>query len=333
MKKSSTKKVKQEPKIDVSFVMSVYNKEYYLPSVLKALLNQSGVKNPEYIFVDDMSKDSSVEIIKKMTKGIKNVTIIAKDKNEGISTTCNQGIALAKGEWVRMLDSDDIFPLDSTEIMLDIAKKNKADMVYGCFTKTGKEPEELTNEKTNLPIDYKVHDNALQAVLNGGFTRMGQLIKRKVLHLAKGADPYVFIQDESIPLRCAKVAKGKAVKMQNFVVLVPKETNNLSKNTVQLDHDRFFANYNMLVENYKTMDKKISALINLKAVSANWKYVKKNIKLPYLTFDFATYIYTKIFLPKPDFKKLKLYAKRFSTLSGVLRSKEMKEACQKGIYD
>ena len=50
-------------KIDVSFVMSVYNKEYYLPAVLKALLNQTGVKNPEYIFVDDMSKDSSVEII------------------------------------------------------------------------------------------------------------------------------------------------------------------------------------------------------------------------------------------------------------------------------
>ena len=333
MKKSSTKKVKTDAKIDVSFVMSVYNKEYYLPSVLKALLNQSGVKNPEYIFVDDMSKDSSVEIIRKMTKGIKNVTIVAKDKNEGISTTCNQGIALAKGEWVRMLDSDDIFPLDSTEIMLDIAKKNKADMVYGRFTKTGKEPEDLTQEKTNLPLDYKTYDNALHAVLTGRFTRMGQLIKRKVLQGAKGADPFVFIQDESIPLRCAAIAKGKIVKMQNYVVLVPKETNNLSKNTVQLDHDRFFANYNMLVENYKNLDKKMSALMNLKAISANWKYVKKNIKSPYLTSDFTTYLYTKVMLPKPDFNKLKSYAKRFSTLSGVLRSKEMKEACQKGIYD
>ena len=322
-----------EAKIDVSFVMSVYNKAYYLPSVLKALLNQSGLKNPEYIFVDDMSKDTSVEIIKKMTKGIKNVTIIAKDKNEGISATCNQGIALAKGEWVRMLDSDDIFPLDSTAIMLDIAKKNKADMVYGCFTKTGKTPEYLTEEKTNTPLSYKVYDNALRAVLTGRFTRMGQLIRRKVLQSAKGADPYVFIQDESIPLRCAKIAKGKIVKMQNNVVLVPKETNNLSKNKVQLDHDRFFANYNMLVENYKNLDAEISSLINLKAVSSNWKYVKKNFKIPYLTFDFAQYIYTKVFKPKPNFHRLKAYAKRFSTIPGVLRSKEMREACQRGIYD
>ena len=43
-----------ENEIDVSFVMTVYNKEYYLPSVIRALLNQTGLKNPEYIFVDDV---------------------------------------------------------------------------------------------------------------------------------------------------------------------------------------------------------------------------------------------------------------------------------------
>ena len=69
--------------IDVSFVMTVYNKEYYLPAVLEALLNQTGLKNPEFIFIDDVSKDKSVEIIRERTKGIKNVTIVAKEKNEG----------------------------------------------------------------------------------------------------------------------------------------------------------------------------------------------------------------------------------------------------------
>lgn len=123
---------KQKP--DVSFVMTVYNKEYYLPAVLKALLNQTGLKNPEYIFVDDLSKDRSVEIIEEMTRGIENVTIVRKDKNEGISISINRGIALARGEWVRMLDSDDIFPLNSTEKMLELANKHHADMVYGQFT-------------------------------------------------------------------------------------------------------------------------------------------------------------------------------------------------------
>ena len=124
-------------KIDVSFVMTVYNKEYYLPSVLKALLKQSGLKNPEFVFVDDLSKDKSVDIIREYTKDIPNVKIIANQDNRGISVRINQGIEAAEGEYIRMLDSDDIFPLDSTEKMLELARKHNADMVYGCFTKTG----------------------------------------------------------------------------------------------------------------------------------------------------------------------------------------------------
>ncbi|MBP3528882.1 MAG: glycosyltransferase family 2 protein, partial [Alistipes sp.] len=77
------------------------------------LLNQSGLKNPEFIFVDDVSKDRSVEIIEEMTKGLPNVQIVRNPKNQGISIRINQGIALAHGKYVRMLDSDDIFPIDS----------------------------------------------------------------------------------------------------------------------------------------------------------------------------------------------------------------------------
>ena len=128
--------------IDVSFVMTVYNKAYYLPSVLKALLNPTGLNNPEFIFIDDKSSDESVEIIKKYTAGYPNVIIVENDDNRGISPRINQGIALAHGEFIRMLDSDDIFPLDSTEIMLNLARENDADMVYGGFIKTGKEPKE-----------------------------------------------------------------------------------------------------------------------------------------------------------------------------------------------
>ena len=316
-----------ENDIDVSFVMTVYNKEYYLPAVLKALFGQQGLKNPEFIFVDDVSKDKSVQIIKEASQGIPNVTIVEKDQNEGISKSINRGIALAKGKWIRMLDSDDILPLDSTKIMLSLADKHGADMVYGKFTKTGKEPMDISAELVSGNIDYKYHPDALRRVLKGGFTRMGQLIKADALKKGKGADPLVFIQDESIPLRAANHAKG-AIKMQNNVVLVPKETNNLSKNTVQLDNDRFFANYNFLVEEGDRLDKDIRKQLNIKAVSANWKYVKKNLPLAYLRPDFWVYILSKMFSPAPNFKRLKRYAKRFAFLSGVLRTADMKELSQ-----
>ena len=170
-----------ENEIDVSFVMTVYNKEYYLPSVIRALLNQTGLKNPEYIFVDDVSTDKSVEIIREMTKGIKNVKIFANTENRGISVRINQGIAAAEGKYTRMLDSDDIFPLDSTQKMVQLAEELSADMVYGTFTKTGKEPTELEHEFMNDNFTYDFDKDALRTVLTGRFTRMGQLIRAEVL--------------------------------------------------------------------------------------------------------------------------------------------------------
>lgn len=308
---------------DVSFVMTVYNKEYYLPAVLKALLNQTGLKNPEYIFVDDLSEDHSVEIIEEMTQNIPNVTIVKKNVNEGISVSINKGIALARGTWVRMMDSDDIFPLNSTEKMIALANKHHADMIYGNFTKTGKEPMAIASETMSDNFKYTYRKDALRTVLKGRFTRMGQLIRREILQQAGGADTRVFIQDESIPLRVARLADG-IIKMQADVVLVPKETNNLSKNTHQLDNDRFFAHYYLLKDHCDTLAKDIQAVLYLKALSANWKYVRKNMSCPYLTADFCRYISAKICHPKPDFAVLERAAERFLTLKDVLRSPKNK---------
>lgn len=162
-----------------------------------------------------------------MTKGIKNVKIFANTENRGISVRINQGIAAAEGKYTRMLDSDDIFPLDSTQKMVQLAEELSADMVYGTFTKTGKEPTELEHEFMNDNFTYDFDKDALRTVLTGRFTRMGQLIRTEVLQKAGGADERVFIQDESIPLRAALHARG-IVKIHDNVVLVPKELGNFS---------------------------------------------------------------------------------------------------------
>ena len=308
-----------EEKIDVSFVMTVYNKEKFLPSVLKALLNQTGVKNPEYIFVDDASKDKSVAIIKKMTKGVKNVTLIAKKENQGISITTNQALSLAKGTYTRPLDSDDILPLDSTEKMLSMAKKYKADMVYGSFVKTGKPAEELT--KVHLPKTFLFYhkDNALWGVLTGRFVRMGQLVKTSVIRKAGGVDERVFIQDESMALRCAFYANG-VVRMFAPVVLVPKEDGNFSGNKIQLDHDRFLAHYYFLVGHRYEMSDDILKKLNGRLVSAYWKLTRKTTKLPYLHPVFFRYLACKVFHTMPNFVYLKKVTDRLKKLPNIRRS-------------
>ncbi len=304
--------------IDVSFVMTVYNKEYYLPSVIKALLAQTGLKNPEFIFVDDVSSDSSVEIIRRMTNGVKNVTIVTNPYNRGISARINQGIALARGKWTRMLDSDDIFPLDSTAKMLAVAEETGAEMIYGCFTKTGKEPKELENCQTE-EFGYQYAANALEGVLNGRFTRMGQLIKTKVLQKAGGADERAFIQDESIPLRAALYAKG-IVKMTANVVLVPKEIGNFSGNKIQLDHDRFMAYY-WILKDHPELPEEAQRRLYLRAVSAFWKFTKKSRQFPFFSVAFVRYLGCKLLALKPNTSYLDHMYKQFSALSEVRRIK------------
>lgn len=306
-------------KIDVSFVMTVYNKEYYLPSVLKALLNQSGLKNPEFIFVDDLSSDRSVEIIREMTAGIPNVKIIANQENRGISVRINQGIKEAAGEYTRMMDSDDIFPLDSTEQMLKLAREHQADMVYGCFTKTGKEPQELEAEKLGQ-YQYNYYPDALKAVLTGRYTRMGQLIKTDVLQKSGGADERVFIQDESIPLRSAMLAKG-IIKMDANVVLVPKELGNFSGNKIQLDNDRFMA-YCYAIQNNPKLPAWALKLMYQRAVSAYWKYIKKTAAMPYMHKIFPVYLRNQISPQLPDLKYLKKMQEVFLSLPNIRRIKK-----------
>lgn len=308
-----------ENEIDVSFVMTVYNKEYYLPSVIRALLNQTGLKNPEYIFVDDVSTDKSVEIIREMTKGIKNVKIFANTENRGISVRINQGIAAAEGKYTRMLDSDDIFPLDSTQKMVQLAEELSADMVYGTFTKTGKEPTELEHEFMNDNFTYDFDKDALRTVLTGRFTRMGQLIRTEVLQKAGGADERVFIQDESIPLRAALHARG-IVKIHDNVVLVPKELGNFSGNKVQLDNDRFMAYCYMLLDNPQ-LPADIRKMLYARALSAYWKFVKKTSRLPYLKAVFFKYLISKVNPRLPDIQYLKKMQKIFLKLPNVRRIK------------
>jgi glycosyltransferase involved in cell wall biosynthesis len=245
------------------------------------------------------------------------VQIVVNEKNQGISRNTNKAIALANGEYTRLLDSDDIFPLDSTEILLDLAKSHDADMVYGNFVKTGEEPNELTNRKTG-DFTYKYYPDALDGVLHNRFIRMGQLIKTSVLKAANGADERVFIQDESLPLRVAMKANG-AIKMSANVVLVPKEIGNFSGNKVQLDNDRFMAYYFAIADNINNLPKEKLTLMYKRAVSAYWKMIKKTHKFPYIHWGFRKYLWVKLFNPQPHMSTLQKMYGKFMGLKNIRR--------------
>lgn len=112
----------------VSVVMPNYNGHRFVEQAIDSVLTQT-YKKFELIIVDDCSKDDSLQLIRQKAKSDNRIRIIALEKNAGVANARNIGIAEAKGEYIALLDNDDLWVDDKLERQLSIAKKG-ADIVY-----------------------------------------------------------------------------------------------------------------------------------------------------------------------------------------------------------
>lgn len=113
----------------VSVVVLVYNTEYYLEDCLDSLINQT-LDDMEIICVNDESTDNSLNILKQYARKYDNITIIDQ-KNQGGAVAGNNGLKIAKGEYVAIIDSDDIVVEDAYEKLYNKAKETDSDIVAG----------------------------------------------------------------------------------------------------------------------------------------------------------------------------------------------------------
>jgi len=88
--------------------MACYNGELYLDRAIKSVLSQE-YRNLELIFVDDCSTDKSICIAKKYTLLDKRVKVYKTEKRSGAGAARNKGIQNSNGEWIGVLDADDMY--------------------------------------------------------------------------------------------------------------------------------------------------------------------------------------------------------------------------------
>ncbi len=129
----------------VSVVIPVYNTEKYLKQCVDSLINQT-LKDIELIFVDDGSKDNSVNIINEYKEKDSRIRLLTQ-KNLYAGTARNNGMKTAIGEYIIFLDSDDFFDLDMLESMYNKAVSDNADV---CIC-SAKKFDDSTGEITYLP--------------------------------------------------------------------------------------------------------------------------------------------------------------------------------------
>ena len=101
----------------ISIVIPVYNSEKYIEETIQCMLAQT-CPDWEIIFVDDCSKDRSVQIIESHQARDSRMHLYRNKQNMGPAFTRNQGIAKACGRYLAYMDADDLCDRDKLEKQL-----------------------------------------------------------------------------------------------------------------------------------------------------------------------------------------------------------------------
>lgn len=110
----------------ITIFTPTYNRAYILENLYKSLCKQN-YKDFEWVIVDDGSKDNTEELVAEFIAQHKINITYHKQQNQGKHIAINKGVELAKGELFFIVDSDDILPKDSLEIVIEKYQSIKDD--------------------------------------------------------------------------------------------------------------------------------------------------------------------------------------------------------------
>lgn len=279
----------------VSYVITLFNKEMYLPYLLAGLKAQKGPFEKQYVFVDDGSWDKTVELLRKITADWQNV-IIVEQKNMGPAGALNRALAEATGDYIKTLDGDDILVPQATSILLKALERSGCDAVRAENRLQGnyshdRSPEEILRSCPLLPDEEpEIEPNFLGKSIESSQTNTSAwLIKREALdRFGRKCDEAIFIQDYSFELRIA--ACSKVARLTSVLILMPTETTGrMSLNGGQTLHDVNLALIRFLRAHPEFKRAQIKRGIKRAAARA-WKWARRENKTGFLSKEFAFYV-------------------------------------------
>ncbi|MEM1011444.1 MAG: glycosyltransferase [Planctomycetota bacterium] len=112
----------------VSVVIPAYGHAQFLPRTIQSVLDQTFDESTEIIVVDDGSPDDTAGAVEPFGDRVR----LVRQKNGGQGSARNKGISLAQGEFVAMLDDDDLFTPDKLQWQVEAMRHDPGlVLVYG----------------------------------------------------------------------------------------------------------------------------------------------------------------------------------------------------------
>lgn len=195
----------------ISVIVPIYNSEEYLTRCLESIICQT-YRDLEIILIDDGSTDSSPNICDCYKKADERIKVIHKE-NGGNTSARKAGLAIATGEYVGFVDSDDWIEPTMYETLYGICSENNLDIIscgFFCEKEDGTEEDADFLEEGLHEIEN--HDVFLQSVMKGNPRRSenicsflwSKLIRRELIVRAQNMidNKIVFIEDRALLYTC-----------------------------------------------------------------------------------------------------------------------------------
>lgn len=164
----------------ISVIVPIYKVETFIERCATTLMEQT-LREVEYIFVDDATPDSSIQILEEVVARYperkEQIHIVHHDTNKGLPAARNTGLALATGNYIFHCDSDDYVEPTMLEELYNAAQAQDADIVWCDWYLTFAENERHMKQPSfETPID------ALKAMLCGGmkYNVWNKLVRRSL---------------------------------------------------------------------------------------------------------------------------------------------------------
>lgn len=141
----------------VSIVIPVYNREKYISEAIESAINQT-YKNIEIVVVDNCSTDHTWDILKNYAEKDERIRIFKNDTNIGPVLNWQECFHKAKGEYIKILWSDDWMSLDFIEKAINLFDKDTAFVISW--------QKIMENEVTIDSFSYKMDVYDVQSYLN-----------------------------------------------------------------------------------------------------------------------------------------------------------------------
>lgn len=195
----------------VSIIIPAYNHAIWIEQALDSVAAQS-FKSWELIIIDDASRDQSWKLITTWVKHHPQFAIrcVQHSQNQGAPATLNEGLSLAQGEYIALLNSDDVWYPQRLERLFKLAEQQDYDFLVTAVDVWDANSEAKDASETDwlawyqgLVADYQKHQNLLRTLLRGNFciTTSNFFFRRECFLAQGGFTDLRYVHDYEYVLR------------------------------------------------------------------------------------------------------------------------------------